>query len=309
MMKLLMIGSGALRADGVNVPRREVDVDLISDIDSMVHLVDRLKESKKFGRHRGSRQTRTGVAHVFDTRVFEFEIIETSPLCSLEAYEVGMRDTSDSVHIAGVEVPFACAEFVYTLKMSHRYLKNSPAFLKTMDDIHACRARGRGVIVDDGFYERRMAATYDYGHPSLNVRKEDFFTSNVPYVYDHDSIHRAVAVKDVPAYTLYMRDGADVMTDREKFDRLPRIVRLRGVLEESYVLALERAVIPHGVDPRRAFKMALEKVCTSITSGWFREFAWENYGAVRRMYDPTYVDKFEAALARGDILPYTGKKY
>ena len=38
--------------------------------------------------------------------------------------------------------------------------------------------------------------------------------------------------------------------------------------------------------------MALEKVCTSITSGKFREFSWENYLKVRNMYDSMTFDKF-----------------
>jgi hypothetical protein len=29
---------------------------------------------------------------------------------------------------------------------------------------------------------------------------------------------------------------------------------------------------------------ALDKVCTSITSGWFREFAWQNYDEVVKIY-------------------------
>lgn len=99
------------------------------------------------------------------------------------------------------------------------------------------------------------------------------------------------------------------MTSRQKFESLPRRVRLNGVLEESYVLALERAIIPHDVDPEKAFLMALSKVCTSITSGWFREFAWENYHAVRRLYDPTFVDKFRHALSAGNVKNYQGKAY
>ena len=42
--------------------------------------------------------------------------------------------------------------------------------------------------------------------------------------------------------------------------------------------------------------MALEKVCTSITSGWFREYAWENYHRVVHMYKTLgvndYIDRF-----------------
>jgi hypothetical protein len=34
------------------------------------------------------------------------------------------------------------------------------------------------------------------------------------------------------------------------------------------------------------------KVCTSITSGWFREFAWENYDNVLDLYNDKYVEIF-----------------
>jgi hypothetical protein len=173
-----------------------------------------------------------------------------------------------------------------------------------MEDIWALRLSGHGNIVDAEFFKDRQKATYDYGHPVLKATRDEFFKDDF-YTYDHDSIHRAVAVGDVPAYTLYMVEGEQVLTSREKFDALPAHVRLCGVLEESYVLALERAVIPHSANPATAFKMALSKVCTSITSGWFREFAWENYYKVASMFDPDYVAKFEAAKARGEILPFS----
>jgi hypothetical protein len=52
-------------------------------------------------------------------------------------------------------------------------------------------------------------------------------------------------------------------------------------------LALERSLVPFdwrsGED--YAFKKALEKVCTSITSGFFREYAWEHYAAVINLYN------------------------
>lgn len=99
------------------------------------------------------------------------------------------------------------------------------------------------------------------------------------------------------------------MTDKAKFFSLPREIQLLGVLEESYVLALERSIIPHNSDRRRAFAMAISKVCTSITSGWFREFAWENYDDVVALYDDNFVDKFRAALAAGHIKSFKGSHY
>lgn len=150
----------------------------------------------------------------------------------------------------------------------------------------------------------RTAITYKKTPRLQNIQKENFFTNNVKYVYDHDTIHAAVKLLDRPAYTYYMQDGAEVNCDKTKFYEQPEIVRLYGVLEESYVLALERSVIPFKSDPDKAFKMALQKVCTSITGGWFREYAWDNYDKVLKLYHKSYVDKFNAALSKGEILPF-----
>lgn len=199
----------------------------------------------------------------------------------------------------------ASVNWQYFLKMSHRFKKNSKHFMKTMQDIHLLRTAGARMPVDSGdLFTLREKATYDYGHPNLMVGKEDFFKKEETfYKYDHDDIHKAVAVGDVPAYTHYMKDGAQVMTSREKFDKCLPHVKLLGVLEESYVLALERSLIPFDFkpDPRLAFNRALEGVCTSITSGYFREFAWENYFHVQKMYNPNYVDKFKKGLEEGVV--------
>lgn len=86
-----------------------------------------------------------------------------------------------------------------------------------------------------------------------------------------------------------------MMTSKDKFFSCHPNVQLYGVLEEAYVLALERHQIPNNFkpDPKASFDIALEKICTSITSGWFREFAWENYYKVQELYSPNYVTKFK----------------
>ena len=150
----------------------------------------------------------------------------------------------------------------------------------------------------------RTSITYKKTPRLQNMQKENFFTNNVKYTYDHDTIHVAVKMLDRPAYTYYMQDGAEVNCDKTKFYEQPEIVRLYGVLEESYVLALERSVIPFKSDPDKAFKMALQKVCTSITGGWFREYAWQNYDKVLELYHKSYVDKFNIALSKGEILAF-----
>lgn len=207
----------------------------------------------------------------------------------------------DAVHFGGdVDVYMASLNFLYTLKMSHRYLKDTPHFKKTRDDIMLLRALG-AQIYDTDWLKRREDEAYRYKHPTLNKDKGSFFSGDgVRYVYDHDKLHEVVAVGIAPAYTYYQVDGEEVLSSKEKFFDNTMQNRIRGVYEEACVLALERAVIPHNTDPEKAFVMALEKVCTSITSGWFREFAWENYDAVVELYyrrnkiDRNYYQVFDA---------------
>lgn len=201
----------------------------------------------------------------------------------------------------------------YLLKMSHRYLKNSPHFRKTMEDIRFFRSIGmnHSPAIDTEMLEwfaRREAETYNYSHPNLDQSKANFFdTKGVTYTYDHDSIHEAIKLKDVPAYSLFLADGAQVKCDKEKFDSLPHDVKIDAVVEESYTLAIERCLVPFGLDkvpPSWAFQKALEKVCTSITSGWFREFAWENHDEALLRFSPDYLDKFKAGLEDGTVKPF-----
>jgi hypothetical protein len=168
------------------------------------------------------------------------------------------------------------------------------------------------VIEYPDLLAKREKETYDYKHPSLMRNKKMFFDpkEGVDYKYDHDSIHLAMAVEPlVPAYTKFKHDQAEVMIDRTKWDAQPLDVRLNSVLEESYVLALERSQIPFRgkVDPSRSFRIALQKVCSSISSGWWREFAWENYDAVLARFDRDYVTKFDAAVEAGIVKPFEGE--
>ncbi|QHZ60101.1 hypothetical protein PJKIFABJ_00165 [Pseudomonas phage PE09] len=216
------------------------------------------------------------------------------------------------------------------IKESHKYKRNSPHFLKTMSDIKFLRDKltnGQPVKWIERNREllaMREKESYDYAHPRLNVSSKDFFNGDgVQYVYDHDSIHLAVALTRPnentfqPAYTFYMKDGSEVMTSKEKFMSVPERIRLYGVYEESCVLALERSQIPHGMGKeggptaRQSFEMALSKVCTSITSGWFREYAWENYQKVLDLYNELgendYIERFNRN--KHLLKAYTGENY
>ena len=181
-------------------------------------------------------------------------------------------------------------DVLYAIKMSHRFKKTNriSEFEKTLSHILLMEKNG-AKITDDlkEIYKTRMEETYNYPHPKLNKSKSEFFTDDVPYIYDHDTIHEAVKFLDTPMYRYFIIQGQDVLCSKEKFNSLSHQNKLLSVYEEASVLALERSIIPFEIADKdkikEKFRFALMKVCTSITSGWFREFAWRNYFDVLRM--------------------------
>jgi hypothetical protein len=206
--------------------------------------------------------------------------------------------------------PVSKIDLAYTLKMSHRFLRNSPHFEKTWKDIQALRRLGAKIPDCLSIWlRRREKETYYYNHPSLNKSKEEFFdTKGVTYVHDHDSIHEAVAIEDKPAYQSFL--VGEVKTCQKLFEQQSFDTKLNAVLEEAMVLSIERSLIhvdnPYELE-HEVWRYSLMKVCTSITSGWFREFAWENYGLCCKLYYSRvqgFYGKFEQALNNGKILPH-----
>jgi hypothetical protein len=208
--------------------------------------------------------------------------------------------------VNGFKVMVAPLDLLYTLKMSHRYLKDSPHFLKTMKDIRVMRTYGAHIpdLYQD-FYKERQQIQYNYKLPKLNQNKDTFFSGDgIDYEYDHDTIHEAVKFMEQPAY-IYYADG-EVWSSKEKFLSCSEEIKLFGVLEESLVLACERSQLAFNPAPdsRWSFEFALFKVCTSITSGFFREYAWENYDSVVELYNKVgldYVERVKAGIENGIV--------
>lgn len=317
---MIVVGSAALRVHGVQVNRPQLDVDVIASTeDTMLHIKNHLRGNLK------GVQYNKDATHVYaflikregadesDPGVFEYEIAwENSTGAELIDIVMGAPDLYTVAPTSYGDMVFVSPGVVLALKLSHRYKKNSRHFYKTMHDIRRLRSLGYEVPeVLKEWLQRREKETYTYNHPKLQgVTKDDFFSDDgIRYVYDHDSIHEVVAHMHQPAYKFYQPEGEQVGTSKEMFFDAPKVVQLLGVLEESYVLSLERSIIPFDLREQKdkhrvSFEMALEKVCTSITSGWFREFAWENFETVRGMYDAEYVERFFAAADAGQVRLY-----
>lgn len=305
---MLLIGSQALKHHNLELllhPPK--DWDLVCTWEEF----ETWSKGKKFHRLEPANQGKKMIAF-HHGHIYEFEIAwEDSVVAELKHL---LPDNLPETQLpTGDTVKIAPLNLLYALKMSHRYLKNSPHFLKTMRGIQHMRSVNATIDPDImPWYKKREKDTYVYGHPNLNQRSKTFFDPNqgVTYKYDHDTIHLAMARDPLtPAYSKFKDDLAEVKVSKKKFFELDLETQLDSVMEESYVLALERSQIPFpGVlEPKKSFLIALEKVCTSIASGWWREFAWEHYDMAVERYSDSYIDKFRAGVDSGLIKPFNGE--
>jgi hypothetical protein len=150
-------------------------------------------------------------------------------------------------------------------------------------------------------------------HPVLKNKKDEFFGSTNAEaekeyeLFDHDTIHVAIALEGgVPAYTHMLGDDEEVWCDRSKWNAMSGERKFNCVREEAAILALERSIIPSLYlgkafkGEKWAYEMALFKICTTITSGWFRDYCIERYWeAVDER--PDYVNSFFEGLKSGQI--------
>ena len=306
-MKIL-IGSRALKHHGseyLSKAKRTWDTDWIGSYPDYEEYKNSLSVKKLIPLNKGKK-----VALFEPGGIHEFEIAWSDSVAA-ELLEIAKQD--ESVAVKHGDDYIATPDLIFTLKKSHRYLKNSPHFMKTMLDYR--HLRDAGCKVPDSlsdWYKKRVEETYNYKHPSLKQNKKNFFKDDmVPYKYDHDTLHLAVKALDRPAYDYFKKNTAEVECSRELFEACDERTRLLSVLEESYVLALERSQIPAPgvITPKQSFMIALMKVCTSITSGWWREFAYENYFKVLDMYSDEYMDRFNAGLESGIVKPFEGSEH
>ena len=301
---MILIGSQALKLVAPELLSREPkDFDLIATHAEFKEFVKRNKFTLVVPQNAGSKMICRGPEMLPVEVEIAWPGTSAEILMSLvKGDEIYVESINSNVSVASLDVLFA-------LKASHRYKKNSVHFLKTMKDYKAMKSAGASINEDlKEFYRLREKETYNYSHPNLNTSKGKFFNpSEVEYKYEHDTIHLAMAHLDRPAYT-YFQEGAEVKCDRKLFEALPLQTRLYSVLEESYVLALERSQVPYPgkLTPRQSFLIALEKVCTSIASGWWREFAYDHYNEVLALYSDDYVNKFQKGIDNGVVLLYNG---
>jgi hypothetical protein len=261
-------------------------------------------------------------AKVNPTKIYELPehhkwIVEGSTNCEFEiiAPNTSSALVNNFIDDEWLETPFGWIpplDFLFTIKDSHKHKKfetprGCASFYKTAIDWHVMTKLGAKIRDEyKEFHSLRERESNPHKMPKLNVSKNDFFDSDkngVIQTFVHDDIHVAVAINDRPAYTYYMKDGSEVLTDKNKFFSMPENIRLSGTIEEAMVLAIERSLVPHKDvwTPDFAFKFALAKVCTTITGGYFRRYSFLNLFEALKIYPKNYWGSFQKAVQAGTV--------
>jgi hypothetical protein len=214
----------------------------------------------------------------------------------------------------GAPMRVAPATSLLLIKRSHLY--DPAGWHKHIADYHFLRSR---VVESDITPAEREAGaarlaewnarhTKGVGSGPMRVPNEVFFAGTRMAqirAYEHDDLHRSTCYRAEPLYRALEDDQSLPFVSGRRFERFDEVDKLRLVREESYAIALERAVIPalelgRTPDARRAYQHALRRICTNLTTGWFRDFAIEHYPEVCEP-DIDFVGRFEVAAATGAI--------
>ena len=143
----------------------------------------------------------------------------------------------------------------------------------------------------EGKYNRELGSAFrehwkgEFGNKdflSLYRTKDKFFDDFVPKLYEHDYLHELMAFPDPPVYTSCLKEGHDVFVDKEKWNDISNVRKIRMMKEEIAVIALERWLIPALSKQKNVFTIqqvwnkSLHKTVTHLTKGIFCDFIVEN---------------------------------
>lgn len=297
---MLIVGSKALKFYFPNYKREVKDIDIIGYSDDVNTLCDLLSPTEvKRGKNTVLLKNISNKTDLFDTDNVEVLLADNSS--SLKKYM-----EYDSVSL------FASPEVLFSLKKSHI---NFPIkFNKHIEDYLFLYNHFNGIDYLDDVTKLNFKETEErlgkLKTPSLNKSVKEFFGQSDGYVksyFAHDDIHMVMSHYDRPLYEKMQSNKYLAKCDKDKWRIFPYEDKCKCVLEEAYVIALERKILPmifgggKGFWSDEAFDWALMRICTTLCSGWFREFATNNYFIIKKLYNKNYVEKFLTEYENGNI--------
>ena len=303
---MLVVGSKALNYHFPDLKREVKDIDIIGTKDDIKYLINTLSPEKI--------QETESITTLFNIQTpnefFNTKNVEILNADNSEALSEYIKfDTQDGKLGSGLR--FASPEVLLSLKKSHI---NFPIkFEKHIKDYNFLLSKLKedklSKITKTNFKETEKRVG-ELRTPSLKKSTMNFFGQSdgyVKYFYIHDDIHRVMTHYDRPVYEDMQVDSSSAWCEKDMWNNFSFEKKAKCVLEEAYVIALERRIIPmlngcgEVVSSKKAFEWALMRICTTLCSGWFRQFATDNYVNILEYYNPNYVQKFLKAESEGLI--------
>ncbi len=298
---MIIVGSKALNYHFPEYKREVKDIDIIGTSDDIKYLINSLRPENV--RHTDDITTLFNIKcnEVFNTN--NVEILNADNSEALKEYlkfengETGLK--------------YASPEVLLSLKKSHIHfpIKFSKHIIDYNFLLNNLKEDKLKDITNLNFIEteKRIGKLKT---PSLKKSTSNFFGQSdgyVKYFYKHDDIHHVMAHYNRPIYEDMQVDSESAWCEKDMWSKFNFEKKAKCVLEEAYVIALERKIIPmlNGcgeiITAKKAFDWSLMRICTTLCSGWFRQFATDNYVKILEYYNPNYVQKFLKAEFKGCI--------
>lgn len=304
---MIIVGSTALKYHFPNLDRDVKDIDIIGNENEIKYLIDTLKPKKVNAGE--NLTTLIGIQNrigVFTTN--NVEILNSDASQSLKMYvdhSIRYGDSVDGLIYAPIEV-------IFSLKKSHIHFPIK--FHKHIRDYCFLYDKLNGVdnlspITKINFKETELRVG-KLKTPSLNKSSKEFFRQSDGFVksyFIHDHIHKVMSHYDTPLYEKMQRDSVSAKCERDMWEAFTFEEKSKCVLEEAYVIALERKIIPmlfggaSYYSSKEALDWSLMRISTTLCSGWFRQFATDNFLRIREYINENYVEKFLESYQNGKI--------
>ena len=303
---MLVVGSKALTYHFPKLERKVKDIDIIAENTDIERLITFLNPTKV-----KSQKNITTLIDIQNKDEFfttnNVEILNSSESNSLKKYLEYDSQNSEIEH----GLRFASLEVLLSLKKSHinfpiKFEKHIKDYNLLLDLLKEDKLK---EITKSNFIETEVRIG-KLKTPSLKKSTDNFFGQSeglVKYFYVHDDLHKVMAHYSRPIYEDMQNNESNAWCEKSLWDNFPFEKKVKCVLEEAYVIALERKIIPmlngifEPISSKDAFNWSLMRICTTLCSGWFREFATDNWSKIINFYDKNYVLKFLEAESKGLI--------
>jgi len=304
---MLIVGSKALKHHFPQINREVKDIDIIGTNDNIKYLINALLPRKV----RETKHITTLIDIQKQNEFFNTKNVEILNADNSESLRKYINYDTHNGYL-GNGLRFASPEVILSLKKSHIHFPIK--FDKHISDYCFLINHFNGVDKLSDITKLNFKETEErvgkLRTPSLNKSTKEFFGQSDGFVqtfFIHDDIHRVMAHYDMPLYERMQKDSTLAKCEKDMWNEFTFEDKCKCVLEEAYVIALERKVLPSvfggkkWVSPEEAINWSLMRVCTTLCSGWFRQFATDNYLKIKDFINRDYVEKFLTAYQNGEI--------